>query len=312
MDKATAIIRKVGNKYCVFSKDGSKKLGCYPSEKQAKQRIQQVEYFKSVKGDSMTDHFNPSKFGNGSDLSKSTVPLNIHDRLSTIGTVAGKTSNKILDKREHLPIYTESQAKSAIKRVGQMSESPAWFNGDIDDLQTMVFLAVADKYPEIAIPLEVRLEHAMASLTIDKATKSKDKTMAAKKDDSNSGLDAAVNLIKADKKVKDPMVVTKTKNNVPGVTRPNLKETSAEILMAVAAKDKTMANELIKMLEKQQARLEAAMALAKTLEKEGLSAEDFGSLCGYLQSDILNALLSCYASHTSVAALVAKNRIKGE
>lgn len=48
MDKITAVIKKQGNKYCVFSKDG-KKLGCSDTEEGAKKRLKQVEYFKHAK-----------------------------------------------------------------------------------------------------------------------------------------------------------------------------------------------------------------------------------------------------------------------
>jgi hypothetical protein len=48
------IIRKSGNKWCVFSKKKTKegkkkKLGCYNSRAGAKNRLRQVEYFKSIK-----------------------------------------------------------------------------------------------------------------------------------------------------------------------------------------------------------------------------------------------------------------------
>jgi nicotinic acid mononucleotide adenylyltransferase len=48
------VIRKSGNKWCVFSKKKTKegknkKLGCYNSRNGAKKRLRQVEYFKSIK-----------------------------------------------------------------------------------------------------------------------------------------------------------------------------------------------------------------------------------------------------------------------
>ncbi len=49
VDKTTAVIRKSGppNKpYCVHSKTG-KKLGCFPSRKQAQERLAQIEFFKN-------------------------------------------------------------------------------------------------------------------------------------------------------------------------------------------------------------------------------------------------------------------------
>lgn len=43
------VIRKTGNTWTIFSKDGSKKLGSYDSEEAAKKRLRQIEYFKNVK-----------------------------------------------------------------------------------------------------------------------------------------------------------------------------------------------------------------------------------------------------------------------
>lgn len=42
----TEVIRKEGDKWVIYSKGGSKKLGEYDSEEAAKKRIQQIEYFK--------------------------------------------------------------------------------------------------------------------------------------------------------------------------------------------------------------------------------------------------------------------------
>ena len=49
MEKAEAVIRKVGSQYCVFSKTG-KRLGCFPSREQALKRLRQIEFFKHQKG----------------------------------------------------------------------------------------------------------------------------------------------------------------------------------------------------------------------------------------------------------------------
>lgn len=47
--KETAMIKKVGNEWCVFSADGSKRLGCYPTRKEAENRLAQVEMFRHMK-----------------------------------------------------------------------------------------------------------------------------------------------------------------------------------------------------------------------------------------------------------------------
>lgn len=40
------MIRKEGTKYVLYSQDGSKKLGTFSSEAEAKRREKQVNYFK--------------------------------------------------------------------------------------------------------------------------------------------------------------------------------------------------------------------------------------------------------------------------
>jgi hypothetical protein len=44
------VVVKEDNEYCVKSEDRSKNLGCRPSKAGAKKRLQQVEYFKHIKG----------------------------------------------------------------------------------------------------------------------------------------------------------------------------------------------------------------------------------------------------------------------
>lgn len=49
VDKTKAVIRKVKDKWWIYSKKG-KKLSCHSSEKEAKKRLQQIEYFKHKQG----------------------------------------------------------------------------------------------------------------------------------------------------------------------------------------------------------------------------------------------------------------------
>lgn len=52
-----AVVRKDGSEWCVFSKSG-KKLGCFPTKKQAQERLQEIEFFKQKgekNGESKTD-----------------------------------------------------------------------------------------------------------------------------------------------------------------------------------------------------------------------------------------------------------------
>ncbi len=43
-------IQKSGGEWCVVSEDGAKKLGCFPTEKQARERLRQIEAAKAAKG----------------------------------------------------------------------------------------------------------------------------------------------------------------------------------------------------------------------------------------------------------------------
>ena len=49
MDKAVAVIKKEGDQWVIYSKTG-KKLSSHPSEKEAKKRLREIEYFKHTKG----------------------------------------------------------------------------------------------------------------------------------------------------------------------------------------------------------------------------------------------------------------------
>jgi hypothetical protein len=50
-DKVSAVIRKEGSKFCIFSK-GGKNLGCFPTRQEAERRLRQIEFFKN-KGEEM-------------------------------------------------------------------------------------------------------------------------------------------------------------------------------------------------------------------------------------------------------------------
>ena len=48
--KSIAVIKKEGDKWCVFSENSKRNLGCSSSKEGAVQRLRQVEYFKRSKG----------------------------------------------------------------------------------------------------------------------------------------------------------------------------------------------------------------------------------------------------------------------
>ena len=56
---ADAVIKKVENRWCIFSEDGSKRLGCFDSKDKALKRLRQIEHFKKAREESTggDDHF---------------------------------------------------------------------------------------------------------------------------------------------------------------------------------------------------------------------------------------------------------------
>ena len=112
MDRAISKIVKENNKYYIFSKDGSKKLGGpFESKEQAVKRLRQIEYFAN-KGSKMnlenvfhsfgekflpTDISRPKNGGNegAPDLKKAAQKIDINlsenpTEPKLIGTIAGQ------------------------------------------------------------------------------------------------------------------------------------------------------------------------------------------------------------------------------
>lgn len=46
VERSSAVIKKQGNQWCVFSKTG-KNLGCFSTKKKAQERLGQIEFFKN-------------------------------------------------------------------------------------------------------------------------------------------------------------------------------------------------------------------------------------------------------------------------
>lgn len=322
--KTKAVIRKVGKQYCVFSKDG-KNLGCSDSEAGAKKRLQQVEFFKQ-KAKSDMSNFGPDRFGDTNhDHEKATTPLNTGRKsLSKVGTVAGRPSKQVLDTREHFPIASENQARSAVKRVGQMTRVPAWFSGQIDDLQKAVYLGVAAEYPDIQIPIDLHLEAAMARLVTanrrdDASVLENSKKFKGGKV-SKSQVNDALALLSGEGKVgeeKSGVVIDgiKVKNpednptKVPGVPRKNLQsEASYEDRHAIA-------RSLMDLISDKKKALQSAEKVAKRLEGKGLSGDEFKQLMLFIQEDILHELLrNGVKAEAEAAAMkrVLENRRAGD
>lgn len=272
MDNAKATIKKVGDKYCVYSQDGSKNLGCSDSLEGAKKRLQQIEYFKHVKGQDMDYNqvfANMGKAFNNENsqpekLEVHSETLNVSNSLKN-GSIAGMTSTRLLDKRDHFPIVTETQARSSFSRAMTLREVPSWYNGTLSELRQEVYANINQKHPGIDLRINIAVDKVLAL--------SDGKTPS-------------------ETVVKDPGVAF-TKE-VPGIKRPTL--TSAELSLLSRASENeatrsTMANQLITMIESQEQNLAEAKKIAQKLFKKGLSSEDFATLSSFLQEDILRSLL---------------------
>jgi hypothetical protein len=260
MDKTIAIIKKVGNKYCVFSEDGTKNLGCSLTLQGAKKRLQQVEYFKHKDSANMTDY---NEFFDR--LGKLATGAESQLDRPNVGTVAGQTSDRILDCKEHFPIVTETQAQSSMARVMQLREIPSWFGGSLAELREIVYAGIKNTHPALSIDVKVPVQHVVC--LSDGQTPS-------------------------ETKVKDPYDERKTKTDeVPQVARPTL--TSADFVRACEDQTlrQTVAGTILEMIEEQGEAVERAKSLCQKLLKSGLKADEFDLLSTYLQSDILRELL---------------------
>jgi hypothetical protein len=287
MDKAIAIIRKVGNQYCVFSEDGTHNLGCSDSREGAVKRLQQVEYFKhkgksdmsydeifdrlsiadmkpeSVDVPSNTPHGQPHQ---SVDIKNKPVANEI---IPHLGTIAGNASQNLLDQRHHFPVMTEIQARSSMNRVMQLTELPAWYSGTLDSLRYEVYQGVMASHPNIDLKIPVSVQKLVVALS-DGQEQSETKLSS----------------------IKNPE--DKLKSKVPQEKRPSL--AFVELNLTTDAARQAFAGDLLTTLEKQKEQIDSAMSLAKRLMKKGISGDEFNGLLSFLQEDILRTMLMKSAS----------------
>lgn len=283
MHKTEAVIRKVGSQFCVFLHDG-KNLGCSKSRQGAEKRLQQVEYFKHKGSADMNDYnkafdnfakalsqgFTPDQVGNAPDSTpnKVDVPsetLSLAESLK-FGTIAGFPSVKLLDKKEHFPVITQTQAQSSMARVMQLTESPAWYSGTVSELRQEVYAGITRLHPNIELNVRVPAEMAVA-LSDGQTPAEVSKTS-----------------------IKDPADVAK--KEVPQVARPTL--TSAQVAEALEDEvtRQAIAGRLMEMIDKQIENMQAAKKVGQRLLKSGIKAEEFDQLSTFIQEDILRELMS--------------------
>ena len=191
-------------------------------------------------------------------------------------------SKKVKDNKDHFPINNADQARNALSRVAQYSSVPPWYSGSLSELQSAVRNAVSRKYKDINV--------------------------------TKGGEELIKNEPHAP--VQNP---NQGESKVPCVKTPSLKnlnEDEAQVYAAInqmsSVGRKILASNLMDHLNKHKERVNNAMELAKKLEKEGLSEEDFSKLHDYTQHDILQQLLDnaakAAAKRKAVMALVIKGR----
>lgn len=295
MEKTTAVIRKVGNKFCVFSKDG-KNLGCSTSREGAVKRLRQVEFFKNKGSMAMAKYDDVFENMSIADMKPDAVDvpsnqpnadahrpidISVHPERKELipreGTIAGNRSPYLLDQRDHFPVITETQARSAMNRAMQLAEVPAWYSGTLDELRNEVCQGIMAAHPNLNVKVSVPVENVVVALSDgeeEPETKLSD--------------------------LENPEDRVKTR--VPQEKRPSIAQTLANattedldrIYANITESDEAMqafAGDLVEMLGKQKEHIEAAMALAKRLLKKGLSGEEFSSLISFLQEDVLRHLM---------------------
>jgi hypothetical protein len=258
MYKTLAIIVKKGSKWCVRSEDGTRNFGCFDTKNDAINRLQQIEYFK-VKGMSYQDIFdNLGKTLGGSvnNISPSTTKKG--------GTIAGKSSIKLLDNREHFPIITEAQAISTLSRASKLSQVPYWYSGTLPELRQEVYSAIQETHPSLI--KSVALSDGQTAPELKKA------------------------------KIKNPADVVD--NKAAPAKRPSM---AAEVFSQNSQDEnsrKILATQLNDAIEKHRGLLDEASKVAQRLGSSGLSAQEFEALPFYIQEEALKMVMT---SNNSIA-----------
>jgi hypothetical protein len=60
-------------------------------------------------------------------------------------------SSSVKDDKDHFPINTEKEARSALGYANKYSSAPPWYDGSLDSLVKKVASAVKNKYPSIDV-----------------------------------------------------------------------------------------------------------------------------------------------------------------
>lgn len=64
------------------------------------------------------------------------------------------TLSSVTDGKDHYPINTAEQARSALDRAAQQDKAPSWFSGSLEDLRKVIVCAVKEKFPKTSVRME--------------------------------------------------------------------------------------------------------------------------------------------------------------
>jgi len=278
------VIKKVGNKYCVFSKDGTKNLGCSDTLEGAKKRLKQVEYFKHTKGTKMSGYkdifenmgkaaaegfevADAVQENQPESLKVGSEHTSVEDSLRK-GTIANRPSDRLLDAKDHFPAITQTQAQSSMARVMQLNEVPNWYSGTLNDLRLEVYHGIASIHEDIDLNVKVSAEEVLALSDGHKES-------ALKTSD-----------------IKDP--VTECDHKTPSIKnadRPTITSADLKAICEDEGDRKVVAGEIMNMIEQKVKMANEAKKLAQKLMKGGISGDDYESLSTFLQEDILREMM---------------------
>lgn len=199
------------------------------------------------------------------------------------GSIAGQGSPRLLDKKDHFPVFTETQARSSMSRAMQLTEVPVWYSGNMDDLRKEVYMGIAKAHPDL-VDIEVNVPASRIVALSDGMTPAET----------------------SKKSIVDPADVQKSL--VPHTKRPTITMAELSKLCEDEKSRVAFAGKLMECIEQQEADLQNAKKLANTLMKKGVSPEQFDSLHTYLQSDILRELIYQEQNCNATASIEDRRR----
>jgi hypothetical protein len=257
-----SVVKHENGKWVVYSETTHRRLGTYNTKEEAVKRLRQVEYFKAhpkAKSEDLTMINRQNIMLEIAKKRKLDPKAGVRNRGDVVFPAG---SSKVKDHKDHFPINNANQARNALSRVAQYSSAPPWYSGSLESLKRAVQSAVKRKYPKV-------------NVTKGGAELIKNEPHAAVK---NPNKEAA----------KVPSIKTPTLDNL----NEDVGKVYAEITKLSEVGRKILASNLMDQLSDKKDCIDNAIELAKKLESDGLSEEEFASLADYTQYDILMQMLN--------------------